>query len=112
MKAEIDSETVHGVVKREEWECDVSNAQDAMLKVFERLLIVKGQNEGVTTALNDVSCSMLAKKSQIGAVMGKGGVNITRMRTESGANIKILPSPFNAAGGVDEVVRVRNLNFL
>lgn len=111
LTAEIPSETIQGVVKREEWECDVSSAQDAMLKVYERLLVVKSQSEGVTTTLNDVSCSLQAKRSLIPALMGKGGSNITRMRIESGANIKILPLPFCTAGEDDEIVRVSYPNF-
>ncbi|KAG7969701.1 hypothetical protein I3843_07G044800 [Carya illinoinensis] len=67
---------------------DVSSAQEAVLRVFESV------SEKVGDGGWDVACwKMLAHTSQVGAVMGRGGQNIRRVRTETGAQIRILPAP-------------------
>uniref|UniRef100_A0A803PDY7 K Homology domain-containing protein n=1 Tax=Cannabis sativa TaxID=3483 RepID=A0A803PDY7_CANSA len=88
-------------------ECDVSSAQDAMLRVLERIWTLEVENEGVTisasASMRVVSCRLLAEKSQIGAVMGKGGTNITRMRKETSANIRIASA---RQEGLDKVIQI------
>ncbi|KAI4314435.1 hypothetical protein L6164_027344 [Bauhinia variegata] len=75
----------------------VSSAQEAVLRVFERVWGLEAQ-KGDSKALNDeVCCKLLAHTSQIGAVVGKGGKNITTMRNYSGAKIRITPAPHCAA---------------
>ena len=71
-------------------EREVSSAQEATIKVWEAV----AQNEGDT-----VCCKLLAHNSQIGAVLGKGGKNIKRMKSNSGAKmIKIMrPHPHYTA---------------
>ncbi|XP_062100618.1 KH domain-containing protein HEN4 isoform X2 [Humulus lupulus] len=90
-------------------ECDVSSAQDAMLRVLERIWTLEAENQGVTAAaaasMRVVSCRLLAEKSQIGAVMGKGGANIIRMRKESSANIRIV-SVRQEAAGFEEAIQI------
>ena len=89
--------------KREE--CDVSSAQEAVLRVLERIWKLEAQNEGSAAASEMVWCRLLAEKSQIGAVMGKGGTNIVRMRKESSADIRIVPTR-QTSDGFDEVIQV------
>lgn len=56
----------------------------------------------------DVACwKMLAHTSQVGAVMGRGGQNIRRVRTETGAQIRILPAPHWTAED-DVLIQVRD----
>ncbi|KAB1201889.1 hypothetical protein CJ030_MR8G002341 [Morella rubra] len=79
----------------------VSCSQEAMLKVFERvweLTATEGEGE-------EVWWKMLAHTSQVGAVMGKGGKNIRRVRNESGAQIRVLPAP-HWTGKDDELIQI------
>ncbi|XP_054809617.1 KH domain-containing protein HEN4-like isoform X3 [Prosopis cineraria] len=83
-----------------ETELEVSNAQEAILRVFERVCELEAGkgSVGVSKAVNEeVWCKLLAHTSQIGAVVGKGGKHITTMRNNSGAKIRILPPPQCAA---------------
>ncbi|XWS29606.1 hypothetical protein CRYUN_Cryun24cG0043500 [Craigia yunnanensis] len=77
-------------------ECDVSCAQEAMIRVFERVWEVEEEREWGNACdgeEEEAYCGVLADTTQIGAVVGRGGKNIVRMRTESGAKIRILPPP-------------------
>ncbi|KAK8517412.1 hypothetical protein V6N13_127592 [Hibiscus sabdariffa] len=76
--------------------CDVSCAQEAMIRVFERLWKLEAEREWGNACdgeEEEAYCGVLADTAQIGLVVGKGGKNIVRMRTESGAQIRILPAP-------------------
>ncbi|KAK8717370.1 hypothetical protein V6N13_044641 [Hibiscus sabdariffa] len=76
--------------------CDVSCAQEAMIRVFERVWEVEAEREWGNACdgeEEEAYCGVLADTTQIGLVVGKGGKNIVRMRTESGAKIRILPAP-------------------
>ncbi|GMI68717.1 hypothetical protein like AT2G22600 [Hibiscus trionum] len=76
--------------------CDVSCAQEAMIRVFERVWEVEAEREwgkACDGEEEEAYCGVLADSAQIGLVVGKGGKNIVRMRTESGAQIRILPAP-------------------
>ncbi|GMI67703.1 hypothetical protein like AT2G22600 [Hibiscus trionum] len=76
--------------------CDVSCAQEAMIRVFERLWEVEAEREWGNACdgeEEEAYSGVLADTAQIGLVVGKGGKNIVRMRTESGAKIRILPAP-------------------
>ncbi|KAF9610463.1 hypothetical protein IFM89_022427 [Coptis chinensis] len=90
-------------------EYEVSPAQEAFLRVFERILDVEAESEGIFPPPGgNVSCRMLAVTSQIGGVMGKGGKNIEKVRKESGAKIRVMPSdqrPACASSG-DEVIQI------
>ncbi|XP_062143606.1 RNA-binding KH domain-containing protein RCF3-like isoform X2 [Alnus glutinosa] len=67
---------------------EVSSAQEAMLKVFERVW-----ESAVAENEIEVWWKMVAHKSQIGPVMGRGGKNIKRVSCESGAQVRIFPAP-------------------
>ncbi|EOX91913.1 RNA-binding KH domain-containing protein, putative isoform 4 [Theobroma cacao] len=77
-------------------ECDVSCAQEAMVRVFQRVWEVEAEREWGNACDGEdeeAYCGVLADTTQIGAVVGRGGNNIVRMRTETGAKIRILPPP-------------------
>lgn len=95
-----------------ETEVEVSNAQEAILRVFERVWELEAEKgASASKAINgEVWCKLLAHTSQIGAVVGKGGKNITTMRNNSGAKIRILPAPHCAAKN-EELIQVR-FNFI
>ncbi|GLU13343.1 hypothetical protein SLE2022_299810 [Rubroshorea leprosula] len=96
-------------------ECDVSCAQEAMIRVFERLWEVEaerdragaGASAGVACGRveEEAYCGLLANTTQIGAVVGKGGKNITRMRQLSGAKIRIMTAP-SCAREDDELIQI------
>ncbi|KAF8369390.1 hypothetical protein HHK36_032601 [Tetracentron sinense] len=67
---------------------EVSCAQEALFRVFERVLEVEAETDGILG--ESISCRLLAAISQIGAVMGKGGKIIKKIRKESGAKISVL----------------------
>ncbi|OMO72969.1 hypothetical protein COLO4_27374 [Corchorus olitorius] len=77
-------------------ECEVSCAQEAMVRVFERVWEVEADREWGNACdgeEEEAYCGLLADTTQIGAVVGRQGKTIVRMRTETGAKIRILPPP-------------------
>ncbi|TKY69973.1 KH domain-containing protein [Spatholobus suberectus] len=88
-------------------EVEVSNAQEAVVRVFERVWELEA-DKGVNAnrAVNgEVFSKLLAHTSQIGAVVGKGGKNITAIRNSSGAKIRVCPPPQCAAKD-EELVQI------
>jgi predicted PilT family ATPase len=67
---------------------ELSSAQEAMLRVFERVW-----ESAVAENEIEVWWKMVAHRSQIGPVVGKGGKNIKRISSESGAQVRIFPAP-------------------
>ncbi|KAM7471947.1 hypothetical protein LguiA_010130 [Lonicera macranthoides] len=89
--------------EEEEEEVVESPAQQALLRIFERILKVKeerssGESNKISSSDNDnnkecgvsVVCRLLAPSSQIGSVLGKGGKIIERIRHDSGAHVRVL----------------------
>ncbi|KAK7307271.1 hypothetical protein VNO77_40181 [Canavalia gladiata] len=88
-------------------EVEVSNAQEAVVRVFERVWELEAE-KGVNanrTVNGEVLCKLLAHTSQIGAVVGKGGKNITAIRNSSGAKIRVCPPP-HCATKDEELVQI------
>ncbi|XP_043709876.1 KH domain-containing protein HEN4-like isoform X2 [Telopea speciosissima] len=74
-------------------EYEVSPAQEALVKVFDRILDVEAETEGVFPPGGGiVSCRLLAATNQVGSVMGKGGKIIASIRKDSRAKISVLPT--------------------
>ncbi|KAI3815326.1 hypothetical protein L1987_14989 [Smallanthus sonchifolius] len=73
-------------------ECiEVSAAQEALIRVFERILFVAAEADGGNLASGGVaSCRLLADKSVIGSVIGKRGKVIEKIRKDTGCKIRIL----------------------
>ncbi|KAK4367031.1 hypothetical protein RND71_014911 [Anisodus tanguticus] len=63
---------------------EVSRAQEGLIRVYERVSEVEGNDGGV------LGCRLLGIKGQIGALMGKGGTIVDGIRKSTGAKIKVL----------------------
>ncbi|KAF1861803.1 hypothetical protein Lal_00026252 [Lupinus albus] len=74
-------------------EVEVSNAQEALLRIYERIWELEVEKVKRVVLNREVLCKLLAHTSQIGAVVGKGGKNINTIRNNSGAKIRVCPSP-------------------
>ncbi|KAL1364948.1 hypothetical protein AAHE18_03G253200 [Arachis hypogaea] len=87
---------------------EVSQAQEALVKVFERILDVAA--EGDSSCLDDervVSCRLLAEAAQVGSVIGKGGKVVEKIRRDTGCKIRVLNDRLPAcAAPSDEIVEV------
>lgn len=88
-----------------------SPAQMALIRVFERILRVERNWEGIgedEEIKGSVVCRLLVPNGQVGCVIGKGGKIVEKIKTESGAQIRILGHeqvPACAAAG-DELIHV------
>ncbi|XP_075654553.1 RNA-binding KH domain-containing protein RCF3-like isoform X2 [Castanea sativa] len=80
----------------------VSSAQEAVLRVWEAV----AQSEGGAMG-GEVCCRLLAHNSQIGAVMGKGGKNIKRVKSVSGAKfIRILQAHPHSTANDHQLIQI------
>ncbi|KAF9678203.1 hypothetical protein SADUNF_Sadunf07G0010600 [Salix dunnii] len=81
---------------------EVSAAQEAVVRVLERMWEMDAEKDG-----GDCKgyCGLLANMSQIGAVVGREGRNIKRMKRASGAHIWILPPPL-CASSEDQLIQI------
>ena len=103
--------------RRDGIEDNVSPAQRALVRVFERILQVEQEKlwEGDVAVNGEdkdiqglVICRLLAPITQVGCVLGKGGKIVEKIRHESGAQIRVLSMeqvPACAAPG-DELIHV------
>nr|XP_007159155.1 hypothetical protein PHAVU_002G213500g [Phaseolus vulgaris]ESW31149.1 hypothetical protein PHAVU_002G213500g [Phaseolus vulgaris] len=86
---------------------EVSKAQEALLKVFERILDVAADTAGTEVGDRVVSCRLLADTSQVGAVIGKAGKVIEKIRIDTGCKIRVLNDGLPACTAPsDEIVEV------
>ncbi|GKB41138.1 KH domain-containing protein HEN4-like protein [Tanacetum coccineum] len=72
---------------------EVSDAQEALVRVFERVLEVAAEGEGEGGYMvggGVVSCRILTDKGVIGSVIGKGGKVIEGIRKDCGCKIRVL----------------------
>ncbi|KAL9241397.1 hypothetical protein vseg_015514 [Gypsophila vaccaria] len=95
----------------------VSPAQDALVRVFDRVLEVEAEERGGVGADGDVDvdvggdvvkCRMVVGPGMMGAVMGKGGGRISKVIKESGAFVRVLPFHFRPPGvsPSDELIQI------
>ncbi|KAL5755265.1 hypothetical protein ACOSP7_023485 [Xanthoceras sorbifolium] len=84
---------------------EVSSAQEAVVRVFERVWEVEAEIQGENEGDDVAYCGLLADKTHIGAVIGRGGRCVTRIRRETGAKIRMLPPPTCAAKD-DELIQI------
>ncbi|RRT59901.1 hypothetical protein B296_00032459 [Ensete ventricosum] len=99
-----------------EAEADVSPAQRALIRVFERIL-GEGVDGGGGTKEKEthglVLCRLLAQGNQVGSVLGKGGKVVERIRQGSGAQVRVFGKdqvPTCASAG-DELIHVSSCWF-
>ncbi|XP_057976486.1 KH domain-containing protein HEN4 [Malania oleifera] len=88
---------------------EVSAAQEALIRVFERILDVAAETDGDSAPPGGVvSCRLLAEASQAGSVIGKGGKVIENIRKDSGCKIRVLSGEKlpSCAGSNDELVEI------
>ncbi|KAJ0987434.1 hypothetical protein J5N97_005790 [Dioscorea zingiberensis] len=72
---------------------DICPAQDALFKVHESLLIVESPNdEDIDVDAPQVTARLLVPSDQIGCIIGKGGQIVQGLRSDTGAQIRILKS--------------------
>lgn len=90
-------------------------AQDALLKVHDR--IVEEDLGGAEKGNGDetvVSARLLVSNNMVGCILGRKGDVIQRLRSETGANIRVLPADHLPACATsnDELVQVKLLILL
>ncbi|XP_042494521.1 KH domain-containing protein At4g18375-like [Macadamia integrifolia] len=87
-------------------------AQDALLKIHERIAEEDDLFGGITCEDNNetnvVTTRLLVPNNQVGCLLGKGGNIIQKLRTETSANIRILPAEHlpTCAMNTDELVQI------
>jgi poly(rC)-binding protein 2/3/4 len=85
-------------------------AQDALMRVHERIVeedLVGGpNNQGNNEVV--ISARLLVPNNMVGCVLGKKGDVIQRLRSETGANVRVLPSDNlpSCATNTDELVQI------
>ncbi|PSS07244.1 KH domain-containing protein [Actinidia chinensis var. chinensis] len=98
-----------------------SPAQQALVRVFERILKVDEERSGVSADtetseekkegggnIGPVVIRLLAPSNQVGCVLGRGGKIVERIRQDSGAQVRVLPKdqiPACAYPG-DELIQI------
>ncbi|XP_012081374.1 KH domain-containing protein HEN4 isoform X2 [Jatropha curcas] len=88
-------------------EIDVSKAQEALVRVFERILTVAAESDGIGVAGGVVSCRLLAEAKQVGSVIGKGGKIVEKIREDCGVKIRVLTDKLPVcAGSTEEMVEI------
>ena len=84
---------------------EVSKGQEALVRVFERILEVAAESDSVAGGV--VSCRMLAEVSSVGAVIGKGGKVVEKIRKDCGCRIKVLVDKLpDCAASNEEMIEV------
>lgn len=88
---------------------DVSAAQEGIVRVFERVVQVAAEGDAAAGIGGVVSCRLLVSKFQGGAVIGKGGKVVEKIRKDTGCKIKVLAleKNFSSSSAMDEIVEVR-----
>ncbi|VAH04679.1 unnamed protein product [Triticum turgidum subsp. durum] len=71
-------------------------AQDALLKIHDKIAADEDSNDGVTCenseTAGDVTSRILVPGNQVGCLLGKGGSIIQQLRNDTSAGIRVLPS--------------------
>lgn len=88
---------------------DVSAAQEGVVRVFERAVEVAAEGDAVAGIDGVVSCRLLVHKNQGGAVIGKGGMVVEKIKKDTGCRVKVLTveTCFPGSSSMDEIVEVR-----
>ncbi|XP_034889551.1 KH domain-containing protein At4g18375 isoform X1 [Populus alba] len=86
-------------------------AQDALLKVHDRIVeedLFGGMASDDDNDNNVVTARLLVPNNMVGCVLGKRGDVIQRLRSETGANIRVLPADHlpSCAMDTDELVQI------
>ncbi|KAL1205919.1 KH domain-containing protein [Cardamine amara subsp. amara] len=68
----------------------LSPAQDALFKIHDRVLTDDAQSEDSSEGEHQVSARLLVPSDQIGCILGRGGQIVQNIRSETGAQIRII----------------------
>ncbi|PSS02785.1 KH domain-containing protein [Actinidia chinensis var. chinensis] len=86
-------------------EVEVSAAQEAVVRVFERILDVSAEaGRGLGVPGGVVSCRLLAVSGHAGSVIGKGGKVVEKIRKDTGCRIRVLSA--EKLSPKDEIVEI------
>ncbi|KAK7400376.1 hypothetical protein VNO78_11582 [Psophocarpus tetragonolobus] len=86
---------------------EVSQAQEALLKVFDRVLDVAAETAGTEFGDRVVSCRLLADTAQVGAVIGKAGKVVEKIRIDTGCKVRVLNDSLPACTAPsDEIIEI------
>lgn len=92
----------------------MSPAQDALFKVHDRVIAEELRGDEDSDGGHQVTAKLLVPSDQIGCVIGKGGQIVQNIRSETGAQIRILKDEHlpSCALRSDELVQVFWMNFI
>ncbi|KAK7246703.1 hypothetical protein RIF29_41573 [Crotalaria pallida] len=91
-------------------ELAVSKAQEALVRVFERIVDVVVEMEGIEVGQKVVSCRLVADAAQVGSVIGKGGKVVEKIRKESGCKIRAIKDNLPlCTSDTDEIIEIEGL---
>ncbi|XP_020274611.1 RNA-binding KH domain-containing protein RCF3-like isoform X2 [Asparagus officinalis] len=87
---------------------DVCPAQEALFKVHERLVSEEAMDEDNDEGAAQVTARLLVPSDQIGCIIGKGGQIIQGIRSDTGAQIRILKNDHLPACAIssDELLQI------
>ncbi|KAJ7946791.1 KH domain-containing protein family [Quillaja saponaria] len=86
---------------------ECSKAQEALLRVFERILDVAAETDGIDVRVGVVSCRLLADTAHVGSVIGKGGKVVEKIRKETGCKIRCFTDKLPACtASSDEMIEI------
>ncbi|XP_050880384.1 KH domain-containing protein HEN4 [Lathyrus oleraceus] len=86
---------------------DVSNAQEALLRVFDRILEVAAEMEGVELGDRIVSCRLVADAAEASSVIGKGGKVVEKIKKDTACKIRVCRDNLPACiSSPDEVIEI------
>lgn len=90
------------------WEESVCPAQDALFKVHDKIVTDETASDDDRDEVGHVSVKLLVPSDQIGCIIGKGGQIVQNIRSETGAQIRILKDDHlpPCALSSDELVQV------
>ncbi|ESW20352.1 hypothetical protein PHAVU_006G201600 [Phaseolus vulgaris] len=95
------------VMLRNDEAVEVSKAQEALLMVFDRILDVAAESEGVEVGDMLMSCRLVADAAQAGSVIGKGGRVVERIKKNTGCKIRVLTDDLPlCASSSDEIIEI------
>jgi ribosomal protein S3 len=66
---------------------EVSKAQEALVKVFDTILEVAAESDGLGVGVGVVSCRLLAEAAQVGSIIGQRGKVVEKIRKDSSSKI-------------------------
>ncbi|KAI7729592.1 hypothetical protein M8C21_011069 [Ambrosia artemisiifolia] len=88
---------------------EVSDAQEALVRVFERILTVAAESDGCYYAPGGVvSCRLLVSTEVVGGLIGKGGRVVEKIKRDTGCKIRVFSQEWlpGCAKPADELVEI------